>query len=181
MIPTWKNIALYVCFFICLSACGQPTPIQRPELNDPQFDKMLTRLLPFYTPLIGVHTLREKQDSFIVLDARSREEYRISHIPQAIWVGYGKELKTETLHTIPKNKPVAVYCSVGYRSDFVGKMLVEKLGFTKVYNVYGSIFEWSNQGFPLEDDSGSTTKRLHTYNSKWSKWVSDTLAIEKIW
>ena len=57
---------------------------------------------------------------------------------------------------------------------------MKKAGFSNVYNLYGSIFEWANQGHRLVDKGGQPTFKLHTYNKKWSKWV-DNAKIEKVW
>lgn len=162
-------------------ACAQEAPSVRPPLENPAFDEMLIDLLPFETSLISVQDVQDQRDKFILLDTRSEKEFQVSHIPGAVWVGYGSELQLETIEALPRDVPIALYCSVGYRSDKVGQVLVQKLGFDKVHNIYGSIFEWSNQGLPLESISGTPTNRLHTYSKSWSRWVSDSVGIKKVW
>jgi len=80
---------------------------------------------------------------------------------------------------IDKETTLVVYCSIGYRSDKIGGQL-KKAGFNRVFNLYGSIFEWVNRGYTVVDKAGHPTNRLHTYNKHWSRWV-DNPKIEKIY
>lgn len=157
--------------------CTQP-PEDRPAIENAEFDERLTQLLSFSVPVIGVQELRDIQEEVYIFDAREREEFEVSHIEGAQYLGY-KNLEEEALRGVPKDSTVVVYCSVGYRSEKVSEQLRER-GFTKVYNLYGSIFEWVNQGYPIVNPESKSTKQLHTYNKKWSKWVEEN-QIEKVW
>jgi rhodanese-related sulfurtransferase len=106
-----------------------------------------------------------------ILDARAIEEFQVSHIPGAKWIGDGKP-DAAILAKIPKDKPVVIYCSIGYRSEKMGERL-KKSGFSKVYNLYGSIFEWANENLPLKNASGAPTKEVHVYNKSWGKWMEN--------
>lgn len=48
---------------------------------------------------------------------------------------------------------VVLYCFIGYCSEKVVEQFWE-WGFIKVYNLYGSIFEWVNQGYFVVDIIG---------------------------
>lgn len=156
--------------------CAQ-VPDVRPAVANPAYDERLTRLLPFKTPLIGVEELYASEKKPILLDARARREFEVSHLPGAVFLGYGKELNESVLQGMDKDAEIVVYCSVGYRSDKIGQELQER-GFTKVRNLYGSLFEWANRGYPLEDDRGRATDRVHTYNSRWGQWVDNQSIIK---
>lgn len=106
---------------------------------------------------------------FVLLDAREKEEFDISRITGARYIGY-KKPDFAAVSDVDKDAPVLIYCSIGYRSEKIGKKL-KKQGFTNVYNLYGSIFEWVNQGKSIVDSDGVKTKSIHTYNKKWSKWM----------
>ena len=138
-----------------------------------EFDEMLQLLLSNSVPQITVEEL-EQMDGVCLLDAREWEEYKVSHIEGAQHIGYDK-LNKEILKNIPKEQTIVLYCSVGYRSEKIGEQL-QKMGYTNVYNLYGSIFEWVNQGNPVVNESGTTT-RVHTYNKRWSKWLERGIAI----
>jgi predicted sulfurtransferase len=71
---------------------------------------------------------------------------------------------------IPRNTPVVVYCSVGYRSEQIGEKLLQA-GFTDVHNLFGSIFEWVNQGYPVFKNQSEQTNRVHAYSRSWGIWL----------
>ncbi len=145
---------------------------------DPAFDKEIASLIDGEVPYISVEELYDQQSGYIILDAREKEEYRTSHLPGAIYIGY-HSLDKAQLRDLPKDGKIAVYCSVGYRSEKIGKRL-QDAGYRDVVNVYGSIFEWVNKGYPVIGEDGKQTKKIHTYNKKWSRWVSNEQAV-KVW
>jgi len=51
----------------------------------------------------------------------------------------------------PKNKPVAVICSVGHRAGLSTSILL-RAGYKEVYNVLGSVKAWVAAGFPTTTD-----------------------------
>jgi rhodanese-related sulfurtransferase len=107
----------------------------------------------------------------VILDAREREEYDVSHIPNALYFGY-KKPQYDILDDVDKDEILIIYCSIGYRSEKLGEKLKKK-GYKNVLNLYGSIFEWANEGYPLVDSNNQPTDRIHGYNKKWSKWVDN--------
>lgn len=145
---------------------------------NPEFEEKIDSYLSYSIPTITVDELLPMQGDVVLLDAREKEEYVVSHIPNAEHVGYD-HINMELLKTMDKTKPVVVYCSIGYRSEKIAEQL-KKEGFTKVYNLYGSIFEWVNRGQSICDMQGSTTNKIHTYNKSWSKWVENK-NFEKVW
>jgi len=103
------------------------------------------------------------------LDTREVDEYAVSHIPGAVDVGY-KKVAWEKIEALDKSRKIIVYCSVGIRSEAIGKQLLQK-GFTDVYNLYGGIFLWADQGRELIDSEGNKTSKVHGYNRWWGRWV----------
>ncbi len=138
------------------------------------FDKKVNNLIHYRVPVMDVDTLAGKTDKYLILDAREREEFDVSHMKGAQFAGF-KHFKIDDWKDVDKDTPIVVYCSVGYRSEKVGKKL-KKAGFTQVYNLYGGLFEWVNRNYPL----ASNAKKVHTYNKKWSKWVFNP-KIEQVW
>ena len=159
-------------------ACGQPAPADRPRLANPNFDKKVENLLSFTVPLIGVKELNNIQSEVHIFDARNEAEYDVSHIPGAVFLGY-KSFDSTLLQEVSKEDTIVLYCSVGYRSEKIGERLL-KLGYTKVFNLYGSLFEWVNQDYPIVDNDGKPAQKIHTYNRNWSQWVDEGKA-QKIW
>lgn len=158
--------------------CHAQRPGTELLVKDAAFNKKLNSLLSFKTPVIGVEELSRNISSYILLDARERTEFDISHLKSAKNIGYDNP-DFSVLKNIPKDAKIVVYCSVGYRSEKMGQKLIS-MGYTNVKNLYGSIFEWTNQGNPIYNKSGIKTNRIHTYNRDWSKWVSNK-AIQKVW
>lgn len=138
------------------------------QQNEATFHKMLDGMYKNTIPLITVEELK-KNDKVVLLDTRELDEFEVSHIKNARYVGY-KDFDLKAISDIPKNQTIVLYCSVGYRSERIGEML-KKAGYNNVFNLYGSIFEWVNKGNPVVDLEGKETPKIHTYNSKWSKWV----------
>lgn len=141
------------------------------KVENPAFDEKIISLLNFSVPVISVKDFVQIKDNCIILDAREKEEFELSHIPGAKFIGYNKP-DYSILEDVEKDQTIIVYCSVGYRSEKVGEKISDK-GFKKVYNLYGSIFEWANQGFKLENSKSKSTQKLHGYNKAWSKWVTN--------
>lgn len=109
----------------------------------------------------------EKVD-WLILDAREKNEFNVSHLPNAVWVGYD-DFDLSRVDKFDKNRTVIVYCSVGYRSEKIGEKLIEA-GFKNVKNLYGGIFEWSNRGGSLLANNVRTNK-VHGFNLKWSAFL----------
>jgi len=176
MKPLIPILFLGLTFF---TACQAQIPADKPSCQNESFDAALSQLLSFTVPLKSVQDLSDENlDNYLILDTREQEEYNTSHIANAKYVGYN-HFDINLLSQVDKNKPIIVYCSVGYRSEKIGEKL-QKAGFTEVYNLYGSIFEWANQGMELEDSTQQSTTKIHTYNKKWSKWVFNK-KYQKIW
>lgn len=122
-------------------------------------------------PYISVHELAMPKIQAIILDARELEEYNISHIENAVLVGYKNfNLEQTTKHLTDKKKTIVVYCSLGIRSENIAKKL-KKDGYTNVYNLYGGIFEWKNKDFKVMDSEGHETENIHAFSKTWSKWL----------
>ncbi|KAB7731927.1 rhodanese-like domain-containing protein [Rudanella paleaurantiibacter] len=119
-------------------------------------------------PTVTVTELKTMKD-VVLLDTREKKEYDVSHLPNARWVGYD-DFSFERLKGIPKTANIVTYCSVGYRSDKIGDKL-KAAGYERVHNLYGSLFEWVNQGNPVVDNTGKPTKLVHAFSRPWGVWL----------
>lgn len=144
-----------------------PTGQAQPLVQDPAYDAMLKGLLEFSVPIIGVSQI-EDTDQYIFLDARETREYQTSHIQDARHVGYD-HFDLKTVSDLPKDTPIIIYCSVGYRSEKIGEQLINA-GYSNVSNLYGSIFEWVNQGNAVYKE-GEITQKVHAFNRIWGIWL----------
>jgi rhodanese-related sulfurtransferase len=120
-------------------------------------------------PKISVQDAQAKKEEALFLDTRSKEEYNVSHIEGARFVGY-REFNLATLEGIPKSQPVITYCSIGKRSGEIGRKLIEA-GYKNVHNLYGGLFEWINQGHLVVDTANTPTEKVHPFDRTWGKWL----------
>lgn len=124
-------------------------------------------------PYISVEELTMAKTKAILLDAREIYEYNISHIKNAVHVGYDFfDIKKTTQLFKDKSIPIVVYCSLGIRSEDVAEQL-KKAGYTNVKNLYGGIFEWKNKNKSVYNYQEKQTDTIHTFSKKWSKWLSN--------
>ena len=105
----------------------------------------------------------------LLLDARTPEEFAVSHLPGARRVDPDATVAelADSLAWLDRQQPLVVYCSVGVRSGAVARRL-QKAGFTNVENLQGSIFRWANEGRTLIRD-GQLTTRVHPYDAVWGR------------
>lgn len=109
--------------------------------------------------------------NYIVLDARTKEEYAISHIKNAIWIGDDSLAIERANFEIGKREPrYIIYCSIGYRSQLIGEQLKDSLGFS-IENLEGGIFGWNQKTLPLVDSENNQTTKIHPYSFLWSFWT----------
>lgn len=171
-----KLFSIFFSFLVLSNIACTQVPDKRPHLENQKFDEMLTQLIDFSVPVIGVQELHANQQEYIILDAREKKEYDVSHIQDARFVGY-KKFNKKKVKDIPKDAKIVLYCSVGYRSEKIGEKL-RKMGYNNVYNLFGSIFEWVNQGYTVVDNQNHPVFKVHTYNKKWSQWVDENKALK---
>ncbi len=174
----FNTILFALSIFTLPTFCNAQVQKSDAHCNDKKFNKRVNQLLKYSIPTMDVDQLKKEQKDVYIFDTRELEEYKVSHIEGAQYLGYDT-FDPSRLGEIPKDSKIIVYCSVGYRSEKIGNKL-KKLGYTNVYNLYGSIFEWINRGYDVVDQNGGKTNKIHTYNKKWSQWVKNKKA-EKIW
>jgi len=141
----------------------------------------LSDLLEMYNersvPYISVQELAMPKTNAIILDAREIKEYNVSHLKDAIYVGYEDFQIDSVQKKLPnKDSKIVVYCSLGIRSEEVAEKL-KKAGYTNVFNLYGGILEWKNNNFTIYDSEEKETENVHTFNGAWSKWLTNGIKI----
>ena len=129
---------------------------------------MLKTLLSHSVPEMSIQEAARDSAGVVFLDARESREFEVSHIAGAIPVGYD-HFDVSLLPALDKDRPVVVYCSVGYRSEKITEKLLAA-GFKNVSNLYGGIFEWVNQGHPVVNQTGAT-QEVHAYSRSWGVWL----------
>ena len=115
---------------------------------------LLTFALPFgcagcsdsssatYAQISGAEAkaLMDSESEYIIIDARTQEEYDQGHIPGAILIPE-YEIADRAENELPdKDQLILVYCRSGRRSKIASEELV-KLGYTNVKE-FGGIIDW---------------------------------------
>ncbi|AXE19673.1 rhodanese-like domain-containing protein [Runella rosea] len=140
------------------------------QTNSRAYKVMLEGMYKHTVPTISCKDLKKEQSQVVLLDTRAKREFEVSHLPEARWVGY-EEFDLKKVDNLPKNTPIVVYCTVGVRSERIGEKL-KAAGFQNVRNLYGSIFEWVNQGNPIVDTQAKPTQKVHAYSRSWGIWLN---------
>ncbi|WP_411766552.1 rhodanese-like domain-containing protein [Winogradskyella sp. A3E31] len=132
---------------------------------------MLERFNTESVPYISVQELAMPKSDAVILDAREISEHEVSHIKNAIHVGYNDFNLSETLSQLQdKSATIVVYCSLGIRSETIANKLKSE-GYTNVFNLYGGIFEWKNNGFKVYNSEGKETENVDAFSKYWSQWL----------
>jgi hydroxyacylglutathione hydrolase len=100
-------------------------------------------------PLLSVDTLRERLsngDDIAILDVREEDEWDEGYLEGSIRIYVGH--LEEKLDDIPRDKEIAVMCTVGHRAGLASSILL-RAGFEEVYNVLGGFDAWTNAGYPV--------------------------------
>ena len=84
--------------------------------------------------------LMDSESGYIIIDARTQEEYDQGHIPGAILIPEYEIADRAEKELSDKNQLILVYCRSGRRSKIAAEELV-KLGYTNVKE-FGGIIDW---------------------------------------
>ena len=160
-------ISLLLVFAFQLSANGQA--------DNKMYNRFLKGIYHKKTPTISCDSLNVALDKYIILDVRSEEEYNVSHIEGAQFINYDT-YKDYDFTLYDNETPIALYCSVGWRSQEVTEYM-RQLNFNNVHNVYGGIFEWSNKALPLNSMKGEDTDSVHVFSKKWGFWLKNGIKV----
>ncbi|MDO6760918.1 rhodanese-like domain-containing protein [Tamlana sp. 2_MG-2023] len=161
-----KNLILFILFLSVTAGFAQKS-----------LDKLLKKHNNDAVPYITVSELQNTSSEVIYLDARESNEYAVSHLKNAILVGYdffSIDSLNEIIHE--KTSSIVIYCSLGMRSETIGEKLKQN-GYTNVKNLYGGIFEWKNNHLPVYNSQDKATDSIHTYSKSWSKWLKNGIKV----
>ena len=84
--------------------------------------------------------IMDTKEGYIILDARTQEEYDEGHIPGAIVISHEEITEKAEEVLTDKDQLILVYCRSGRRSKIAAEALVE-LGYTNIKE-FGGIIDW---------------------------------------
>lgn len=88
-----------------------------------------------------------QQGNHVLIDVRTVEEFRDTHLPGAINIPL--HLLPQRLDKIPTGQPIVVICATGNRSRS-GAEIIKRAGHDTVFNLQGGTFGWQMRGLPTE-------------------------------
>ncbi|MCC5896697.1 MAG: rhodanese-like domain-containing protein [Phormidium sp. GEM2.Bin31] len=145
-------LTLILCCF-CSLAIAPPAALASHTADSVEvfeaIDEFLTSIPADYHKVGDTQALKEvmTQNNALVIDVREPSEYAAGHIPQAINIPLRSI--SENLNEIPKNRPVVLYCSSGYRTAMALTSL-QLLGYDNVQSFPPSLAGWQAAGEPIE-------------------------------
>ena len=105
--------------------------------------------------LLTVKQLKEELDqtneSFILLDVRTREEFNSGRIKNSINIPHDLLLSDISLVADYKSEKVVVYCRSGKRAKLVLNRLSDE-GFRTLIDVDGDMLAWNSANLPIEKE-----------------------------
>ncbi len=154
-------LAFAICFCLLFGIGQNPTiaaTLTEAELISPErmqtlpetnlesgVDSFLKSIPAGYYTIANVEELKSflKNHQTVLVDVREASEYRSGHIPNAINI----PLRTlsHNLNQIPRDRPVVLYCSSGYRSA-MGVMTLHLLGYENAQGFPPSFVAWRTAG-----------------------------------
>jgi rhodanese-related sulfurtransferase len=117
-----------------------------------------------------------KESGPLLIDCRSAEEFRVSHLPGAINLTTADDIISH-LDSSSHTGVIVIYAAVGYRSARLAVEL-DRRGIEKVENVAGSIFKWANEGRPMVDTTGDPISQVHPFNAFWGSRLEEGVAAD---
>ena len=155
----WLGFSSLLLFFVPRSVAQEYSWAAVYSLIERRFPK---------TPTVDIDVLDEwmKHEDVLIIDVREKEEFLLSHVRKAKnWTS------VDHFQHVPKEKRIVLYCSVGYRSAKLVQAL-QKEGYSKVYNLKGSIFAWANAEKPVYRER-EKTHVVHPYNEFWGALLDE--------
>lgn len=96
-----------------------------------------------YVSMDEITTIMQENTNYIILDARTIEEYNQGHIPNAICIPNETIDETVTTKLPNKDQLILIYCRSGNRSKQAALKL-QQLGYTNLIE-FGGIIDWDGE------------------------------------
>lgn len=124
-----------VLFTLSLGACAEPPYA---NVDNGKLKELLAQGMPLY----DIRRVEEWSQTGVVEGSR-----KLTFVDAAGRVN--PEFLPHFTAEVGKNEPVILICRSGNRTDALARHLVEKLGYTQVYNVRHGISRWLSEGNPV--------------------------------
>ncbi len=103
---------------------------------------------------VDVNTARDlvtQDETVIVLDVRTPEEYAIGHIEGALNINIAEADFSKRVSKLDRDKTYIIHCSANVKNGRSAKSLeiMSSFGFDKLLNMEGGIIAWEQSGYPI--------------------------------
>ncbi len=105
---------------------------------------------------VDVDTARDlvtqnQDETVIVLDVRTPEEYAMGHIEGALNINIAEADFSEKVSKLDRDKTYIVHCAMNVKNGRTAQSLeiMSSFGFNKLLNMKGGIVAWEQSGHPL--------------------------------
>ena len=139
-----KYILFLVSASIFLISCGHTTSQTIANIEAVEFYKLINK------------------ENGIIIDVRTPEEFYSGHIKDATNIDFYAADFIDKLKIVRKDVPIYVYCRSGGRSSSAASKM-EKLGFSKVYNLAGGIGAWNSANYKTVKSKASKKSAEPTF------------------
>lgn len=94
---------------------------------------------------VELMALLNDRPDLLLVDVRTDREWQKGHIGGACFLDFLEDDFRERAASLPKDRPIAVYCAAGGRSADAMAFL-SNAGFKEVYNLRGGFYGWEDAG-----------------------------------
>jgi rhodanese-related sulfurtransferase len=133
------KIALLLVLSISFVSCAQSTKSKTNTIETRE-DVVVS--------LISPNELYSKLGDIQLIDVRTPEEYAKGHLKNSVNINFYDTSFTEDMNKLDKSRELYIYCRSGGRSGKASRQL-EKMGFTKVYDLQGGIINWDKNNLEV--------------------------------
>ena len=103
---------------------------------------------------VDVNTARDlvtQDETVIVLDVRTPEEYAIGHIEGALNINIAEADFSKRISKLDRDKTYIIHCSANVKNGRSAKSLeiMSRFGFDKLLNMEVGIIAWEQSGYPI--------------------------------
>lgn len=136
-----KKILAILMLTVTLTACGMEEAADDSMILNETTETTEDVLVPYeQITAEDAKKLMDAESDYIIVDARTEEEYAEGHIPGAILIPE-YEIADRAQSELPdKDQLILVYCRSGRRSKIASQALAD-LGYTNVKE-FGGIIDW---------------------------------------
>lgn len=87
----------------------------------------------------------------VIVDVRSKYEYKSGHVPGAIHIPFWTAFTTDKLNGYEKKRTIVMYCEHGPRAG-IAKLALSISGFKDIDYLAGHMTAWKKADLPIEKE-----------------------------